>query len=407
MTIEKLSPKQKKIFTWPYGESGKKYDAIICDGAVRSGKTIILTCSFIHWAMRTFTGCNFGICGKTVQNVERNIIKEITTNLEDITDYYDIEYKKIDKCLIVRTREEIPRVNYFYVFGGRDESSYMLIQGITLAGIFLDEVVLQPRSFVDQALARCSIDGSRAWFSCNPNSPEHWFYKEWILGAADKHALYLHFELDDNPILSKKKKEEYRRLYTGVFRQRYIQGLWVGAEGRVYNFTSAEITTDKIPESGIDYVAVDYGTLNATVFLMCRISGGKATIIKEYYYSGRDAQRQKTDAEYYKDLEQFCNGHVIQSIIIDPSAASFIAEIRRHGKYSVRKAKNDVIDGIRTTSTYLQDGRLKIHKSCVNTLNETGLYVWDTKKSTDTPIKENDHAMDAMRYFCYTVFRHY
>jgi PBSX family phage terminase large subunit len=221
-----FSTKQEQVLRFPYTD----YDAIICDGAIRSGKSMVISLSFILWAMNTYKGQNFGICARTIQAGYRNLIKPIL-QIKYLNDNFTLRYKSTEKLLIVkRGRTE----NYFYLFGGADESSYELIQGITLAGVFFDEVALQPQSFVDQGLARCSVEGSKMFFSCNPESPNHWFFLEWIQKAVQKNALYIHFTLDDNPSLSKKIKQRYKSMYTGVFYQRYILGLWVRAEGIIY-----------------------------------------------------------------------------------------------------------------------------------------------------------------------------
>lgn len=399
MVFNKLSPKQKTIFRWCHGENKDKYDAIICDGAIRSGKTVCLVVSFVIWSMRYFNNCYFAICGKTVQSAERNIINPLLES-EDLRNYFKVEYRRSDKLLTV---SDGTITNYYYVFGGKDESSAALIQGITLAGALLDEVALMPRSFVEQALARCSVAGSKFWFSCNPDSPTHWFYKEWIQKAEEKKALHIHFGLTDNPALSQEIIDRYCSMYTGVFYNRFILGLWVAADGLIYDVNVNEVITEDIPAKGRYFISIDYGVLNAFSAGLWCLDGKTAYRIKEFYYSGRENKKQKTDEEYYQDLLELSKGYNIERVIIDPSAASMIACIRKHGKFSIRKARNDVIDGIRVTSTFLKNGRIKIHPSCKDFIKELGLYRWDDKKQTDTVIKENDHAMDDMRYFVYTV----
>lgn len=189
-----ISDKQKKILAFPYS----KYDALICDGAVRSGKTSIMMWAFVDWAMREFDGQRFGICGKTVDSATKNIVVPFIS-MTLAKERYVMRWRRADKVLEVRRGGA---TNYFEVFGGKDESSYALIQGRTLAGVLLDEVALMPRSFAEQALTRCSVDGAKMWFSCNPESPQHWFYTEWIKRAEERNALHLHFEMSDNPGLS-------------------------------------------------------------------------------------------------------------------------------------------------------------------------------------------------------------
>ena len=400
MKITTLSPKQKEIFRWCHRDKDK-YDAIICDGAIRSGKTVCMVASFIYWAMRFFDGQTFAICGKTVQSAERNIITPLL-GMTDVKAYYSLTYTRSLKLLTVKSGE---RVNYFYVFGGKDESSASLIQGMTLAGVLLDEVALMPRSFVEQSLARCSVLGSKFWFNCNPDSPAHWFYEEWIKDPDKHRALHLHFNLTDNPSLAPEIIDRYENMYTGVFYQRFILGEWVAADGLVYDIDVNTVITENVPKAGRYFISIDYGTLNPFSAGLWCLNGKTATRIKEYYYSGRKEMRQKTDEEYYKALEELAKGYRIEKVIIDPSAASFIATIRKHGRFNVRKAKNDVLDGIRVTAQMLKGGAIKIHSSCEDCLNEMGMYRWDDKSTEDKVVKEFDHAMDDMRYFCFTVLR--
>ena len=391
-----ISPKQAKILAFPYS----KYDALICDGAVRSGKTSIMMWAFVRWAMENFSGQRFGVCGRTVDSCTKNIIVPFTA-MSLAKERYIIRWRRGDKVMEVR-RGAV--TNYFEVFGGKDDASYTLIQGRTLAGVLLDEVVLMPRSFVEQALTRCSVDGAKLWFSCNPGSQQHWFYTEWIKRHKERNALYLHFEMTDNPGLSEKTLERYQNMFTGVFYDRYIRGLWVLAEGLVYDFGEENIVDD-VPESGEYYISCDYGTLNPFSAGLWCWDGKTATRIREYYYSGREEHRNKTDEEYYTELEKLVGELPVISVIVDPSAASFIEVIKRHGKFKVRKAVNDVLPGIATTARYLRSGALKIHRSCKDAIREFGLYRWDEKSTEDRPIKENDHAMDDTRYFAMTVLR--
>lgn len=392
-----ISEKQKKILAFPYS----KFDAIICDGAVRSGKTSIMMWSFVEWAMREFNFQRFGICGKTVDSASKNIISPFIA-MTLAKSRYIMRWRRSEKVLEVR-RGSV--VNYFEIFGGKDEGSAALIQGRTLAGVLLDEVALMPRSFVEQALARCSVDGAKLWFSCNPESPQHWFKQEWIDQKEKRNALYLHFEMRDNPSLSEKTLAQYESRYTGIFYDRYIRGLWVLAEGLVYDFFGEGQIVDEVPQSGRYYISCDYGTLNPFSAGLWCWDGKTATRIREYYYSGRSSQANKTDEEYYTELEKLADGLPIENVVVDPSAASFIETIRRHGQWTVRKAANDVIPGIVTTSRLLKNGTVKIHRCCVNTIREFGLYRWDEKSAEDKVIKEHDHAMDDIRYFCQTILR--
>ena len=397
-----ISRKQKKILAFPYS----RYDALICDGAVRSGKTSIMTVAFIDWAMREFDGQRFGLCGKTVDSCTKNLIIPYIS-LSYAKNKYTLRWRRSDKILEV----SCGRVkNYFEVFGGKDESSAALIQGITLAGALLDEVALMPRSFVEQALARCSVAGSKLWFNCNPEGPEHWFRKEWILKAAKHNALHLHFTMDDNPALDEATRERYRTMYTGVFYERFILGHWVMSEGLIYDMFDPDkhtYTDEEAPKSlhfsGARTIACDYGTANPTVFLDIYDYAETIYVDREYRWDSRDKEkggRQKTDEEYADDMEAFM-GKTQCAIIVDPSAASFIAALRRRGMYVIA-ADNEVISGIRRVSTLLQLGRLKINKTCTPLLGEMGTYLWDQKAcqhGEEKPLKERDHGPDALRYF--------
>lgn len=390
-----ISKKQMQIMAFPF----TNYDALICDGAIRSGKTVFMMLAFIDDAMRRFSGQRFGICGKTVDSTIKNIIAPYL-EVSYAREKYKLQWRRSDKLLIV---SQGTKQNVFEVFGGKDESSYMLIQGRTLAGVLLDEVALQPRSFVEQALARCSVTGSKMWFNCNPDSPQHWFYIEWIQRAKEKNALHIHFTLDDNPALDESVKQRYKNLYTGVFYQRYILGQWVLAEGLVYTFGEENIT-DETPKGAEYYISIDYGTLNPFSAGLWSVTGGKAVRVKEYYYDGRNQKRQLTDEDYCDEIVELAGNTYISRVIIDPSAASFINALKRRG-FRVQQADNSVLDGIRRTATFLKNGNIKIHRSCVDTIREFGLYRWDEKQTDDKVVKENDHAMDDVRYFCNTVLR--
>lgn len=401
-----FSKKQLKVLTWwMKGSPVRDKDAIICDGSVRAGKTLVMSLSYVIWAMENFNFCNFGMAGKTIGSFRRNVLflLKIILRLRG----YKIKDKRSDNLLVVR-RRKTDKVNYFYMFGGKDESSQDLVQGITCGGFFFDEVTLMPESFVNQAVARCSVDGAKLWFNCNPDGPYHWFKINWIDKLVEKNAFHLHFIMDDNPSLTEKTRNRYKRMFSGVFFKRYILGLWVIAEGIIFDMFDEEkhkVLTQERKYTKF-YVSCDYGTHNATVFLLWGLYKGKWYCIDEYYYSGREQEKQKTDEQYYQDLDKFINGKRVKAIIIDPSAASFIACIKTHGIYKVKKAKNDVLEGIRNVGTALSELMILFNDVCINTFKEFFSYVWDAKASQhgeDKPIKKMDHAMDAVRYFVNTI----
>lgn len=381
------------------------YSYLICDGAVRSGKTSLMMVGFVDDAMERFNAQRFGICGKTVDSAIKNVI-EPYISMRYAQQSYQIKWSRSGKILTI-TKGSV--TNIFEVFGGKDESSYMLIQGRTLAGCLIDEVVLQPRSFVEQAITRCSVTGSKIWFSCNPAGTQHWFNQEWILHAEERNAMHLHFVLTDNPGLSPETIQRYEQAFSGVFYRRYILGEWVDAEGLVYPFFAANEDTYLFKDSiagleGRFFVSIDYGTHNPCSMGLWVVNNGKTIRIKESYYDSTKTKVQRTDEEHYSELERLVKGYYIQSVIVDPSAASFIETIRRHGRFVVIPANNDVINGIRCVGSLLQAGLIKIHESCADSRREFGLYAWDEKSSEDRVLKEFDHAMDDIRYFCYTIF---
>lgn len=399
--FQPFSRKQKQILTWWLPESGvSDADGIIADGAIRSGKTVCMSLAFIQWSMHSFSGQNFGMCGKTVGSFRRNVLSVLKQMLP--ARGYTIRDRRTDNLVVIsRGSTE----NYYYIFGGKDEGSQDLVQGITLAGILLDEIALMPESFVNQATGRCSVDGSKFWCNCNPAGPEHWFKKQWIDERQKRNLLYLHFTMEDNLSLSEQIRARYRAMYTGIFYRRYILGQWCLAEGLVYEFDPEKHVTDDLPEWGEWYISCDYGTLNPFSAGLWCVRDGVAVRVSEFYHSGREKQHQLTDEEYYREIEKLAGDRDIRHVVVDPSAASFITCIRSHGRFSVRKAKNDVMYGIRLTAMMLQAGVIKIGSDCKDAIREFGLYHWDDKGEVDKPVKENDHAMDDIRYFCATVMR--
>ena len=402
MEFKPFSAKQLRALNWwcP-GSPDAGRDAVICDGAVRSGKTLCLGISFAAWACGCFDGRSFAICGKTIRSLRRNLVTTLLPALSGAG--FSCSYKVGENLLLIGCGGH---ENRFYLFGGRDEGSAALVQGITLAGVFFDEAALMPRSFVEQALARCSVEGSKFWFDCNPEGPQHWFYREWILKAEQKNALYLHFTMEDNPSLSAKMLRRYRSLYSGIFYDRFVLGKWVAAEGLVYPFMTDAMFCD-VPEGGFSRWAVscDYGTVNPCSMGLWGLKDGVWYRTAESYWDSRREGCQRTDEEHYAALEKLCTGKMIECVTVDPSAASFLEVIRRHGKFRVRRADNAVTDGIRRTAVALREGKIRICRTCADAVREFGLYRWEEGRADDTPRKENDHAMDDIRYFVTTVLR--
>ncbi|QCW20873.1 terminase large subunit [Bacillus phage vB_BthS-TP21T] len=380
----------------------KEHDGIICDGSIRAGKTVSMALSYVMWGTETFNGENLGMAGKTIGSLRRNVITPLKKMLKSRK--YKVKDHLSDNMLTI---SKDGHTNHFYIFGGKDESSQELIQGITLAGMFFDEVALMPQSFVNQATGRCSIEGSKYWFNCNPAGPYHWFKLEWIDNKEDKNLLHIHFTMDDNLSLSEKVKQRYYRMYSGVFFQRFILGLWVLAEGIVYDMFNKEKHVVKTKEREYEkyYVSCDYGTQNPMTYGLWGLCDGIWYKTKEYHYDGRKNSQQKTDDEYLDDLKEFVGEISIRGIIVDPSAASFIALLKKN-RFKVIKAKNEVIDGIRNVARLLNEEKIKYNDCCKETFREYASYTWDEKataRGEDKPNKENDHQMDGDRYFVNTV----
>ena len=410
-----FSKQQLKVLTWWNEESPyKDYTTIICDGAVRSGKTVAEALSYVMWSMETFNGENFAICGKTVGAVTRNVIEPLKRMLKSRG--YKYEHLRTESLLIISKKYKTPQgrtkqsINFYYIFGGKDEASQDLIQGITLAGLFCDEVALMPQSFVNQATARCSVTGAKFWFSCNPSNPFHWFKKEWINQAAEKKILYLHFTMDDNLSLSEDVKERYRSLYEGVFYKRYILGLWVLADGVVYPmFDTERHMIDYRKNWTRVFVAADFGIQNPTTFGLYGYYAPENHyhLIDRTYHNGRK-EKQKTTREYVADLKELLNKNNVipKYIAIDPSASALIVELRKDPYFKrhhikIIGAKNAVMRGIQLLSYCLNTDKFTIAKHCVEDAEEFSVYSWDPKaadKGHDEVIKQDDHCMDRNRY---------
>lgn len=405
-----FSKKQLQVLTWwmpnsPY----KDKDAIICDGSVRAGKTVVMSLSYVIWALETFNGVNLGISGKTIGSLRRNVITPLKIILKGRG--YKVKDHRADNYLTISYKG---KSNEFYIFGGKDESSQDLIQGITLAGMFFDEVALMPESFVNQATARCSVDGAKLWFNCNPEGPYHWFKLGWVDKLKEKNAVHLHFTMDDNLSLSERVRERYRRMYSGIFFKRYILGLWVLAEGTIYDmFTDEDNTYSDGEGPNYDlwynrYYSIDYGTINPFAVSEIIEQDGQYYIENEYYYDSKKETRQKDDDEYAEDLIKFIDGKRYTALIIDPSAASFKVTARKKG-LKTKDADNDVLDGIRLVASLFALKKLKVNRDkCPNLLKERASYIWDDKaaeRGEEKPIKAFDHMLDNVRYFAKTIVK--
>jgi len=410
-----FSRRQRQVMNWWMEDSPvKDCNGIIADGAIRSGKTVAMSLGFVFWAMDSFDEQNFIMAGKTIGSFRRNVLTNLKLMLSSRG--YRWKHHLAENTLEISRNG---RTNYFYMFGGKDESSQDLIQGITAAGAFFDEVALMPESFVNQATGRCSVEGRKFWFNCNPAGPMHWFRTGWIENRNKKKLVYLHFTMDDNLSLSEAVKKDYRSMYAGVFFLRYIKGLWAVAEGLIYTMcTEQNYYTDEerpiaLKSIAQKYIAVDYGTTNPCVFLELWDDGQTIWVDREYRWDSRseEARRsqhpQKTDAQYADDMAEFMGTAPEDqcTIIVDPSAASFITELRNRGFY-VKTGDNEVLDGIRVVATLLAQRNIRINKSCKGLRSEMQSYVWDEKaaeRGEEKPVKQLDHGCDCLRYFCYTI----
>lgn len=394
-----FSKKQQKVLSWWLPDSPHhEKEMLIAEGAIRSGKTVSMIDSFITWSLTEHRNQSFIVAGKSIGALKRNVLKPMFQILNSKGIKY--KYNRSDTHVIIGT-------NTYYCFGANNEASQDTLQGLTAAGAYADEVALMPRSFVEQMMGRCSVEGSRYFMNCNPAGPYHWFKTEFIDKAKEKNAYVLHFVMDDNLSLSEKVKDRFKRMFTGVFFMRYILGLWVMAEGVVYDMFDRERhivpTEDRAYEQF--YVSIDYGTKNPTTFGLWGRFNYKWYKIKEYYYDGRERGRQKTDAEYSRDLAEFTQGYYLSGTILDPSAASFRTQLEEDGFYVIA-GDNDVIDGIRNVQTALHEGFILYNDNCTETFKEFASYVWDEKaalRGIDQPIKTSDHCMDGDRYFVRTI----
>lgn len=407
----RFSPRQLFAMYWWTDPRLSHAVGFIADGTVRSGKTVACSLGFLMWSMESFSGVRFGLCGKTVKSFERNVLSVMKAAMPYLG--YTCHHNKSDSMLqIVSPRGAH---NDYYIFGGNDEGSQDLIQGITLAGILFDEVVLMPESFVNQGIARCSVDGAKVWMNCNPEGTTHYIKRRFIDAYAQRGYIHSHFDMRDNLTLSPERRAFYASQWTGLFYRRFILGEWCLADGLVYQVFDRDRMTFSGPVDLSRYheliVAYDYGIQNATAFLMMGYNGKEGTVdvVKGWSYSGRETMVQKTDDELYGDLEAFIGDLPVTRIYGDPSATSFHAVVRKKRRWRDCDADNDVLGGIGFVSQLMSLGQLRVHTSCVDLVRELAGYAWDSEKSEregrDVVLKVDDHSCDALRYGLYTHFR--
>lgn len=407
----RFSPRQLFAMYWWTDPRLSHAVGFVADGTVRSGKTVACSLGFLMWSMESFSGVRFGLCGKTVKSFERNVLSVMKAAMPYLG--YTCHHNKSDSMLQVVSPNGAH--NDYYIFGGNDEGSQDLIQGITLAGILFDEVVLMPESFVNQGIARCSVDGAKVWMNCNPEGTTHYIKRRFIDAYAQRGYIHSHFDMRDNLTLSPERRAFYASQWTGLFYRRFILGEWCLADGLVYQVFDRDRMTFSGPVDLSLYpeliVAYDYGIQNATAFLAMGYNGKEGTVdvIKGWSYSGRETMVQKTDDELYGDLEAFIGDWPVTRIYGDPSATSFHATVRKKRRWRDCEADNDVLGGIGFVSQLMSLGQLRVHTSCVDLVRELAGYAWDSDKSEregrDVVLKVDDHSCDALRYGLYTHFR--
>ena len=334
------------------------------------------------------------MCGKSLTTLKRNCL----IPLEELFGRSNFQFSTSAKEAYLFGRRIL-------LEGANDARSESKIRGLTLQGAYCDELTLFPRDFFVMLLSRLRVPGAKLIATTNPDSPEHWLKKEYIDRRAELDMLVVRFLLDDNTTLDPQYVTAVKAEYTGVFYNRFILGEWCLAEGIVYpQFDRTQHVRQLDSPQGKWYISVDYGTLNAFSAGLWCYDGKQAYRAAEWYYSGRAQRRQLTNTQYLKHIQALAGGRNIAAVVVDPSAASFITELRQAG-FTVRKGKNDVVDGIRRVSTALQQRKLLFSPACQGCIREFSLYRWDEKAAEDRPIKENDHAMDDVRYFVNTVLR--
>lgn len=368
----------------------------IWEGAVRSGKTYISLWRFLTELVEGPEG-EYVLITRTYDSFKRNVLPELTRMIGA-----DAKYMKGNRELNIYGKT-------IHIVGADDERAEAKIRGPTFSGAYVDEITIIPESVFKMLISRCAMRGAKIFGTTNPDSPYHWLKRDYLSGNPD--VKNWKFTLNDNPELTKEDKEYLKRQYKGLWYQRFIEGKWVQAEGSVYDFFDETIhVIDTAPSYTSSYlVGVDYGTTNPCAFVLIGHDPSRFPnywVEDEYYYDSRKHQRQKTDTEYADDLKKFLAGRPVKAIYLDPSAVSFRMELQKQGVMNLYEAKNDVLDGIRCVSNFLNNGTLKILSCCKETLKEMQSYVWDERaaqRGEDKPKKENDHALDALRYVMYTT----
>lgn len=359
----------------------------VAEGAVRSGKSWLATTYTIPdrvTAMSGMPGINL-ILGVSLGNIERNVLTPMRDRFGD--------------AMVGSIRGAENTATLFgekvYCLGAEKRSQVSKLKGSEVKFCYCDELADISEDVFEMLKSRLSLPYSECHAACNPASPRHWLKR--FLDTDGLDVYDQHYAIDDNPHLPRSYVEELRREYAGtVYYDRYILGRWTQAEGLVYPDFERAMEDDWHGEAVREIVSMDYGTLNATAALRWQLDAeGIWHVVGEYYHSGRDSQRQKTDAEYVEDMRAFAPE--AELFVVDPSAASFIAAMRAAGM-RVRPARNEVLDGIRHVATAMREGTVRVGRGCRSLADELAGYVWDERAEVDRPVKVADHACDALRY---------
>lgn len=403
MRISELSPKQGQIFDFAVSEDY----ALICDGAVRSGKTLAMLTAYVMWAMENFSNTNFAICGKTAQSAERNLLRPLQ-QIEGLP--YTYKYKISTKTLVVNNGGA---ENIFYFFGGKDESSYALIQGLTLAGVLFDEVALMPRSFVEQAIARTlSYGNAKLWFNCNPDAPTHWFYKEWI-ETPKPHTRHIHFLMPDNPVLTNSEIQKAEAMFRGVFYDKYIRGAWVRAEGLVFpdfadNPQQFILPREKLPERfrGID-VGFDIGGNGSAYAMTCTAQGcdGVIYVLRSRKQQAPDLPMDKVERFAFEFIDGVGRDYRVKIRNVSCDHSDVVINTLNERRYIFGKSyKPPLEDRPFLFSVLMAQGRFKIVAGeCGDLIDELSNLVYDEKKEKPIPLDDGSMQIDtydSLTYSC-------
>lgn len=376
----------------------------LLSGAVRASKTHTTLYRWIKYVAEEAPPQDLLIVGKTQTSAVRNIVRPLQELIGNACKWFPGrnggECWIFDRCC--------------YVVGANDEAAEGKIRGMTCGGALCDEITLWPESFWTMLLSRCSPEESKIFGATNPDTPYHYLKKEYIDVAEelDIDMQLFTFILDDNPFIGEKFKNDLKKEYRGLWYKRFILGLWVMAEGTVYDTFDETIHTILHPPAPANeyVVGVDYGTSNPTTFGLFGINRSVRPWIwleREYYYDPHKGQRQKDDSELAADFEVWLKNIKPSRVFVDPSAASFKLALQKRKKgYLVLDADNEVLEGIRTQARMLNSGEYAICKCCEQTITDYGAYLWDKnaqKRGEDKPLKQNDHTKDRERYVLHTI----